>query len=218
MHLRKVTSDHGSVVVRAVSRAHPVRGAGQRQCRGPLAAVLANCSLMEPEVIATLIGTPAVLVTAAAAWAAGRAQSRGTYHGTVDAVRRAAQREAYAELHRTARRFIEVHEATEVAANLDPPRVLTADRDAALDALEHAADMVCLEGPDGLADIAERLSSNARRFGGQRDSVTGSRIVVLNADDPLGHGMLVAAVRSFHKALDELLPEARRYLNGGPSR
>ncbi|MFB7161099.1 hypothetical protein [Streptomyces sp. NPDC056242] len=173
---------------------------------------------MEPEVIATLIGTPAVLVTAAAAWAAGRAQSRGTYHGTVDAVRRAAQREAYAELHRTARRFIEVHEATEVAANLDPPRVLTADRDAALDALEHAADMVCLEGPDGLADIAERLSSNARRFGGQPDSVTGSRIVVLNADDPLGHGMLVAAVRSFHKALDELLPEARRYLNGGPSR
>ncbi|MFI9752316.1 hypothetical protein [Streptomyces collinus] len=44
---------------------------------------------MTPEVAAALIGTPAVLITTAAGWLAGRAQSHGAYQGPVDARREA---------------------------------------------------------------------------------------------------------------------------------
>jgi hypothetical protein len=93
---------------------------------------------MEPEVIAALISTPALLVTAADAWMAGGAQSRGAYHGPVDAVRRAAQCEAYAVLYRTARRFIDILEQSEAAVTSVP----RGDR-SLVDAGEHGrADLV----------------------------------------------------------------------------
>jgi hypothetical protein len=61
---------------------------------------------MEPEVVAALIGTPAVLITAAAAYTAGRSQSRGA-HDQADATRYTAKRQdrrkAYADLLTAAR-------------------------------------------------------------------------------------------------------------------
>ncbi|MET4670074.1 hypothetical protein [Streptomyces sp. PvR018] len=173
---------------------------------------------MESEVIAALIATPAVLVTAAAAWAAGRAQSYGTYHGTVDAVRRAAQREAYTELYQTARNFRERFDAARRAELGNPPGdpALFTEMYAALDALEHAVNIVSLEGPDRVAEVAERMYGNARRFGGQRFG--GSRIVVIDTDSPQGMRNFNEAIDSFDGALADLLLEARRYLNGGPLR
>lgn len=109
---------------------------------------------------------------------AGRAQSHGAYHGPVDAVRRAAQREAYADLYRSARQFIDAWEkAEEVMRQVPwsersdhPPEVhaLLREMHEAQDALERAADMVRLEGPENLAKIADRIWGSAVRLGGQR--------------------------------------------------
>jgi hypothetical protein len=168
---------------------------------------------MHSEVFTAIVGAPAVLVTAAAAWAAGRTQSRGTYHGSVDAVRRASQREAYAELYRTARRFITVFEAVDLGGD----RTLRSEISPALDALEHAADMVSLEGPENLAVLADRIYTNARILGGQR-LPSGARIVVIDTDTPEGLRMRNEAVTGLANDLPALLKETRRYLNGGPSR
>ncbi|MGW2496207.1 hypothetical protein ACWCV2_17115 [Streptomyces pseudogriseolus] len=170
---------------------------------------------MESEVVAALIATPAVLVTAATAWMAGRVQSRGAYHGPVDAVRRTVQREAYADLYRTARRFIDAHEiAEEAVAAGDAYRPAMDEMHAALDELEHAVRMVELEGPDLLADIASRIDESARRLGGYR--IRRVRTWSLDPSTPEELAGRNAAKRTFNHALDELLPAARRYLNGGP--
>ncbi|MGW6145804.1 hypothetical protein [Streptomyces sp. NPDC055140] len=168
---------------------------------------------MNSEVFTAVVGAPAVLITAAAAWAAGRSQSHGTYRGSVDAVRRASQREAYAELYRAARRFIIVFDAVDFAGD----RTMAGEITPALDALEHAADMVSLEGPENLATLAERIFDNARRLGGQR-LPSGARIRVINTDTPEGMRMRNEAVSALSSDLPALLKEARRYLNGGPSR
>ncbi|WP_159107698.1 hypothetical protein [Streptomyces ardesiacus] len=171
---------------------------------------------MESEVVAALIATPAVLVTAAAAWMAGRVQSRGAYHGPVDAVRRTAQREAYADLYRSARHFIDAHEVAEEAVSVqDSWGTTVRDMHRALDELEHAANMVKLEGPDTLADIADRIFESARGLGGQRVGVQ-TRTWTLNPDTPEQMRRRNEAMIMFRKAVDELLPTARQYLNGGP--
>ena len=148
--------------------------AADRTNRRGLRCGLADSALMDPEVIAALIGTPAVLVTAATGWLAGRAQSRGAYHGPVDAIRRTAQREAYADLYRSARRFIYAWEEAETALDRIPahhngaqplPEELR-EMHEAQDLLEHAVDMVRLEGPDSLAEIADRIWDSATTLGG----------------------------------------------------
>ncbi|MCG8971811.1 hypothetical protein [Streptomyces sp. CL12-4] len=171
---------------------------------------------MDSEVIAALIATPAVLVTAATAWMAGRVQSRGAYHGPVDAVRRTAQREAYADLYRTARYFLDAFETAENAvATRQPFESAVDEMHTALDALEHAASMVELEGPDPLADIANRVYGNARRLAGHRISAT-VRTWTLNPNTPQELALRNEAMTELRNALNELLPTARRYLNGGP--
>ncbi|MEV6784770.1 hypothetical protein [Streptomyces sp. NPDC051098] len=160
---------------------------------------------MESEVVAALIGAPAVLITGAAAWAAGRVQGRNTYRGSVDAVRRAAQRDAYADLYRTAQSFITVARSH---------RTDTSHRDAkraALNTLELAVGRVSLEGPDHLADIAARIAAAAR---------------ALTAPSPFPVPMIAGVPgpgepwhwHALANAVDELLLEGRRYLNGGPPR
>ncbi|MEU0588552.1 hypothetical protein [Streptomyces sp. NPDC006132] len=184
---------------------------------------------MESEVMAALIGTPAVLVTAAAAWAAGRTQSRGAYHGPVDAVRRTAQREAYADLYRSARRFIDAFENAEEALDRVPRsepddlpsdvRELVSEMREAQDALERAADMVRLEGPESLARIADRIWDSAARLGGQRLGARWGRTAPLFTATIATPEQNVArneAMTEFRAAHRGLLPAARAYLNGGP--
>ncbi|MGY4936093.1 hypothetical protein ACWD7T_34385 [Streptomyces sp. 900116325] len=187
---------------------------------------------MESEVIAALIGTPAVLVTAAAAWLAGRAQSRGAYHGPVDAVRRTAQREAYANLFRSAHQFIRAWEAAEEAltrigplregAEVPPDvRELSRQMLEAQNSLEHAADMVRLEGPESLAEIAERIWRSTAILGGQYLGPRWGRTAPLFDANLPGPAFMVArneAMTDFTDAHSALLPTARQYLNGGPSR
>lgn len=187
---------------------------------------------MESEVIAALIGTPAVLVTAAAAWMAGRAQSRGTYHGAVDAVRRTGQREAYANLYRFAHQFIHAWEATEEALRRMGPlreemeiplevRALSRRVNEAQTSLEHAADMVRLEGPESLAEIAERIWRSASLLGGRYVGPRLRRTAALfdvNITSPELMAARNEAMTDFKDAHSALLPTARQYLNGGPSR
>ncbi|MFJ6558118.1 hypothetical protein ACIQNT_38760 [Streptomyces luteogriseus] len=190
---------------------------------------------MESEVIAALIGAPTVLVTAAAAWIAGRLQSRGAYHGPVDAVRRAAQRDAYADLYRTGRRFIEAWEEAEAAVERAPRAIppssdplVTPDVRRLLDgmfeaqeALEHAADMVRLEGPTSLAEIADRIWASASRLGGQQLGPRWGRtrtrpLFDTYIDSPEHNRERNEAMSEFGDAHRGLLPAAREYLNGGP--
>ncbi len=89
------------------------------------------------------------------------------------------------------------------------------DMHRALDELEHAANMVKLEGPDTLADIADRIFESARGLGGQRVGVQ-TRTWTLNPDTPEQMRRRNEAMIMFRKAVDELLPTARQYLNGGP--
>ncbi|MEU9488805.1 hypothetical protein AB0D83_35080 [Streptomyces decoyicus] len=187
---------------------------------------------MESEVITAIVSTPAVLITAAAAWLAGRAQSQGAYQGPVDAVRRAAQREAYADLYRTARRFIYAWEVAETAhqqalrRDLSAEDLLPSDIRALMDqmwearsALQHAADMVLLEGPEDLAEIAKRIWDNATLLAGEDFGPhLGLRTVPLMSGYVTRPDSNVArneAMSQFSDAHRGLLPAARRYLNGG---
>ncbi|MDH6222654.1 hypothetical protein [Streptomyces pseudovenezuelae] len=191
---------------------------------------------MESEVIAALIGTPAVLGTAVAGWLAGRAQRAGTYHGAVDAARRTAQSQAYADLFRVTRPFIGIYESTEAAlrgapesgsGTRLPETFLSGVRDLGevLDSIEHAADMVRLEGPDSLARIADRIWDNATRLAGKRLTSGSNSVPLLNIywhafpheDRLLARDAADRAKQDFQAARSELLPAARKFLNGGPS-
>ncbi|MFD8421037.1 hypothetical protein [Streptomyces sp. NPDC059466] len=181
---------------------------------------------MESEVITALLGTPAVLITAAAAWFAGRAQSRSAYQGPVDAVRRASQREAYVDLYRASRRFDEACKAADWA-HLGLPgdpgqKQLTQEvlnlldqMHEAQDALQHAMYMVCLEGPDNLAEIAVRLHNAAQQRGGS-NTRWGRSNPLLSGNIDTDEKRSAQSVASFawSKAEIELLPAVRRYLNG----
>ncbi|MFF3951523.1 hypothetical protein ACFYYN_43055 [Streptomyces sp. NPDC001902] len=186
---------------------------------------------MESEVLAALIATPTVLVTAAAAWAAGRAQSRGTYHGAVDAVRREGQRQAYADLYRAANQFMRTWEAADEALMIMGParegmetpeevRALFPPLVKAHYLVEQAADMVRLEGPEDLARLAERLwRSTSDLVGRKLGPGMGTTVALLSAN-MVAPEMLSArtkALAEFKDAHTALLPTARKYLNGGPS-
>ncbi|MFF3257250.1 hypothetical protein ACFYWP_41205 [Actinacidiphila glaucinigra] len=124
---------------------------------------------MEPEVAAAIIGTPAVLITAVTGWLAGRAQGRSTYHGAVDAVRREAQRQAYADPYQAAVRFVDAEKAVGVATLRGGTAAIPRQRaqDSALEDLDRAAALVYLEGPEELAKIAERICWTAHLVGGR---------------------------------------------------
>lgn len=158
---------------------------------------------------------------------AGRTQGRGTYHGSVDAVRRTAQREVYADLYRATRRFIDAqdlvyntltheHSLSVALDDLAPAlRALVEEMHDSLDAVEDAADMVRLEGPERLAEIADGIVEVAQVLGGQRAFGWPQRR--LWPPDNAGLILLVEMER-LHSTQDDLLREARKYLNGGPSR
>ncbi|MFF9607580.1 hypothetical protein ACF1GY_35860 [Streptomyces sp. NPDC014684] len=187
---------------------------------------------MKSEVLTALVGMPAVLITAAAGWMAGRVQSQGTYHGSVDAVRRAAQREAYADLFRAAGRFINAWESARAAdlracigvrdpqSQPFPPDVLVLIEQIydTHQSLEDAVDMVRLEGPEKLAKIADRIWAHSVSLTGGDFSPLLPRpepILVRNDRSAEQHQSVLRAEGAFKAAHRELLSAARRYLNGG---
>lgn len=124
---------------------------------------------MDPSVTAALIAAPIAVLTAAAAFAAGRLQARGAHRGPIDAVRRQHQRDAYAAL-LTALQAYEFSasptrcqvEAGAVlsAAGTAPtrqqlrPRVLEMIKDVPVAPVFSAFSVVELEGPDQVAQAA----------------------------------------------------------------
>ncbi|MGW2258736.1 hypothetical protein ACWCXE_12935 [Streptomyces sp. NPDC001780] len=112
---------------------------------------------MEAEVMAALVGTPAVLVTAAAAFAAGRAQARSA----VDAVRRKDQRDTYARLPHHVRKFLLAKPPIAgTPSRQQADEVLQRLNDAMIE-LEDGALQVELEGPADVADAAYAVVDQA---------------------------------------------------------
>lgn len=162
---------------------------------------------MAPEVIAALVGIPAVLVTAAAAYAAGRAQARSAYQGPVDSVRRQHQRDAYARLLTAVHEF-EKAAYTAVAARGEPGE-LFAGVEAAEESYWHAEAVVSLEGPTELLrpvdEIRARLGTAVLRvhqFLFPREGDTADR-------DPA-----TRALGQLSEALGAFTTAARTHLNG----
>lgn len=156
--------------------------------------------------MAALIGAPAVVVTAIAAWSAGRASGRGAHRGPVDAVRRAAQRDAYSALLAAARRLEQAVDASN--AVLPDRRPVVDDEEAreAARALQDAADLVFLEGPDALTGPTELLLSAGKH-------VYAASLVWGN---PLGPPAQydIELVGQYREAVADFVIEARRHLNG----
>jgi hypothetical protein len=110
---------------------------------------------MDPAVIAALVTTPTAILAAGAAYAAGRAQSRGS----VDAVRRQHQRESYADLVRAAHAL-----AREVERWGDEQTPLLVAKERMRDLQEkvdRAAAIASLEGPSHLETVIDTLSLSA---------------------------------------------------------
>ncbi|MFD9612617.1 hypothetical protein ACFWWS_24965 [Streptomyces sp. NPDC059083] len=105
---------------------------------------------MEAEVMAALVATPAVLVTAVAAFAAGRAQARSA----VDAVRRKDQRDTYARLPHHVRKFLLAMPPIVGTPSKQQAELVLQRLNGAMIDLEDGALQVELEGPADVADEA----------------------------------------------------------------
>jgi hypothetical protein len=133
----------------------------------------------------------------------------------------------YADLYRATRRFIDAqdlvyntltheHSLSVALDDLAPAlRALVEEMHDSLDAVEDAADMVRLEGPERLAETADGIVEVAQVLGGQ--SAFGWPQRRLWPPDNAGL-ILLGEMERLHSAQDDLLREARKYLNGGPSR
>ncbi|MEV6993067.1 hypothetical protein AB0N87_28330 [Streptomyces sp. NPDC093228] len=187
---------------------------------------------MDPAVIAAIVTTPTTLIAAAGAYAAGRHQARGAHRGPVDAVRRQHQRDAYATLlsalntyaHATdwnqclqrARLemteaeggFISIHHPPDWAENhARHARVAAAPL---LEPVRPALDVVSLEGPKHVADLAEMacLTAYSVKSAAVIVTVMEARRRSVSSDDPDQlHAMLRRYIAAFTEA-------ARDYLNG----
>lgn len=174
---------------------------------------------MACEVIAALVGVPAVLVTAAAAYAAGRAQARSAYaagqaqahsayQGPIDSVRRQHQREAYAQLLAAVHEFEKAAFAA-VCARPGEAGELFARVEAEEEKYWYADAVVSLEGPTQLLPSADRVRRDVggalmrlHQFLFPREGATVDRDHATNA-----LGELTDSVREFTAT-------ARSHLNG----
>ncbi|MFG3071906.1 hypothetical protein [[Kitasatospora] papulosa] len=128
---------------------------------------------MESEVIAALIASPVAVVAAAAAYAAGKAQGRGT----VDAVRRASQRDTYAQLLTALYAFLRAeNELANGALSATPPEERMRRFAGTYEHVEEAMSVVMLEGPPHLAEHTVLIRTQAialldwhNRVGGVRN-------------------------------------------------
>ncbi|MEU3443972.1 hypothetical protein ABZ755_26835 [Streptomyces griseoincarnatus] len=166
---------------------------------------------MEPEVIAALVGTPAILVTAAAAFAAGRAQARSA----VDAVRRKDQRDTYARLPHHVRKFLLAMPPVVGTPSSRQAEVVLQRLNEAIIELEDGALQVELEGPHDVADAAYVVVDQATdlfdvtiRF---LHAITG---VGGMADREALEDTIDARVLRLVTATNQFAKEASRILNG----
>lgn len=183
---------------------------------------------MEAEVVAALVATPAVLVTAGAAFFAGRAQARAALRGPVDSIRRSAQRDAYADLLNAARAYTRairwdaaVRELTlegklrDVTETARQGRILHFFLTVSPEPVRHAVAVVSLEGPEHLLPLAETIEQridNFRKSARQLRSSSGHTYTERRERRRLleeASGEITAAIPPFVTA-------ARAHLNGTP--
>ncbi|MBB4714279.1 hypothetical protein BJ965_004161 [Streptomyces luteogriseus] len=177
---------------------------------------------MDPAVIAALITTPTAVLAAVTAYAAGRAQGRGT----VDAVRRQHQRDAYAAFLSAAISFADqmdwrrcVALATrETAASTHPEsaeavRRLAAGIRAAVDIkpMQDASMLVHLEGPKHVSQLVITAMNQARK--NQEDAETAIQ------DTPTAPGTFALpdpekADYAFSRRVGIFMAAASAHLNG----
>ncbi|MFB8025956.1 MULTISPECIES: hypothetical protein [unclassified Streptomyces] len=124
---------------------------------------------MESEVVAALIASPVALTAAVAAYAAGKAQGRGT----VDSVRRTSQRESYAHLLATAYTFNRAAEEVfrpwgDPSGPQPTPEILEEGTERIFEALRQiteAAALVTLDGPPHIAKLARNIITRGEILG-----------------------------------------------------
>ncbi|MGW2423343.1 hypothetical protein ACWC0C_29535 [Streptomyces sp. NPDC001709] len=178
---------------------------------------------MDPAVIAALITTPTAVLAAATAYLAGRAQGRGT----VDAVRRQHQRDAYAAFLSAAlvfsdqmnwSRCIELATAEATASTPtgrdEAARRLATGIRATVDIrrMQDAAVVVHLEGPRHISQLVMAVMDQARQ--NQKDAETAIRDTsaetgTLTLPDP------TEADYAFSRRLSTFIAAASTHLNGG---
>ncbi|MEU2393938.1 hypothetical protein [Streptomyces sp. NPDC007369] len=180
---------------------------------------------MDSAVIAALISTPVALVAAGAAYAAGRAQSRGAHGGPVDSVRRAAQREAYARVLHEAQDFVtrigpiasvasHYHFVRQLDMNVPASDETAAEqaRDALINLsiadLSKAVAVVLLEGPDHVAELSNQLLTQASALHVTCDRYLTPYRNISSSPDALAHGE-----RRLATAVEEFIVAARSHLN-----
>lgn len=127
---------------------------------------------MDSAIVAALISAPVTVVAAGAAFAAGRVQGRGAYHGPVDAVRRQHQREAYARLVSAAQTYVRqttrplvlqelIREDATQARQMGEQALLERvhDRCSNADAspVQDAVALITIEGPHEVAVLANNV-------------------------------------------------------------
>ncbi|WP_329122349.1 hypothetical protein [Streptomyces sp. NBC_01353] len=117
---------------------------------------------MESEVIAAIVAAsvsiPTGLVAAGAAYLGARAQARGAHLGPINSIRRAAQRDAYAQLLTSWRAVWRLtHDVDGVGTSPTEQDLLESRVNSAYETLDGAIALVILEGPDHIAQLARDL-------------------------------------------------------------
>ncbi|MFF3710332.1 hypothetical protein [Streptomyces phaeochromogenes] len=175
---------------------------------------------MDPAVIAALITTPTAIIAATAAYAAGRAQARGSHRGPIDAVRRQHERDAYAAFVMASRAFAA---ATTPRAEVvvqsagEDAWAMTRDRlEERAEELRRRADtiqvkntniVVELEGPEHVSDLAGQVAMCA-------DDVCRAVRLRRRSDPAHYRSTTIAAHSAFSDALIAFMRAARDHLNG----
>lgn len=186
---------------------------------------------MDPAVIAAIVTTPTALLASTAAYAAGRHQARGAHRGPVDAVRRQHQRDAYAALLSALNSYAHATDWDQCVGRVRLARSEAGTASSAdyhdgavdheakqvrvlatrlLDPLRPALDVVSLEGPKHVADLAQKACWTAYAMGNASSTaaIMGPRWLPEPNDDPNQlHPRLVISIEEFTEA-------ARDYLNG----
>lgn len=194
---------------------------------------------MDPAVVAALVASPTALIAASAAYAAGRLQAHGAHRGPVDAVRRQHQRDAYAVFLGAANAFAEasrwrscrsqaLREISEAEGG-DSRDLLLSDNErvdrAALEIrlragrllleLKPARDVISLEGPAHVADLADEVHGAASSL--IRESFETSLVTTFTWTPEPGYSTDVKH-DDLREAIAAFTTAARDYLNGERSR
>lgn len=187
---------------------------------------------MDPTVIAALVTTPTALMASAVAYAAGRHQARGAHRGPVDAVRRQHQRDAYAAYLQALNAYAyaaELGQCTRQAMRdlaaaaggsgdgtfpvgqvVDQAKRVRAKAETLLGPVRLTLDVVSLEGPKHVAELADQAckAANDLAIAAARATIDRPSWFQGPPVDPEAlHSSLLERIAAFTTA-------ARDYLNG----